>query len=274
MWATHSVWDIILDSMLLHCIISILVLAYLCVCAYRTVFKIRVFNYYYVASNHQTDENSLLFSGMLLSRLTPPLCLNFLSLIQLDSHVTKDNRVLETEYTKIMGHMDVISFIANGFNVYFPIAIVLLCCATIFKLGSRLLHCIGFEQFIDDDISQEIVDEGKSYVQREKIKSARSRDQLQRRTALQNSIRRSELGNKSSASITDWNNYKSCDSTSNNVEARRYSSKSRRGQDSDRIELLSDQDVVDYDPTNVHDGYLRGKQDRSKPSSGGFFDDI
>lgn len=65
-----------------------------------------------------------------------------------------------------MGHMDVISFIANGFNIYFPIAIVLLCIATALRLGSRLLHCIGFEQFIDDDMTQEIVDEGKAHVQK------------------------------------------------------------------------------------------------------------
>lgn len=67
---------------------------------------------------------------------------------------------------QIMGHMDVISIIANGFNIYFPIAILLLCIATALRLGSRLLHCIGFEQFIDDDMTQEIVDEGRSHVQR------------------------------------------------------------------------------------------------------------
>ena len=65
-----------------------------------------------------------------------------------------------------MGHMDVISFIANGFNIYFPIAIVLLCMATALRLGSRLLHCIGFEQFIDTDITQETVDEGRNLVRR------------------------------------------------------------------------------------------------------------
>ena len=65
-----------------------------------------------------------------------------------------------------MGHMDVISIIANGFNIYFPIAILLLCIATVLRLGSRLLHCIGFEQFIDDDMTQEIVDEGRSLVQK------------------------------------------------------------------------------------------------------------
>jgi len=43
---------------------SYLIIAYLCVCAYYTIFRIRVFNYYYLASHHQTDENSLIFCGM------------------------------------------------------------------------------------------------------------------------------------------------------------------------------------------------------------------
>ena len=63
--------------------------------------------------------------------------------------------------------MDVVSFIANGFNIYFPMAIVLLCIFTLLKLGSRFLHCIGFEQFIgDDDFTQELVDDGRNLVQR------------------------------------------------------------------------------------------------------------
>lgn len=68
-----------------------------------------------------------------------------------------------------MGHMDVIEFIADGFNSYFPIAIVLLCLATIVRLGSRFLHCIGFEQFIDDDLTQESIDDGRNHVQRGKF---------------------------------------------------------------------------------------------------------
>lgn len=37
---------------------------FLCTCVYSTVFRIRVFNYYYLASHHQTDAYSLQFSGM------------------------------------------------------------------------------------------------------------------------------------------------------------------------------------------------------------------
>ena len=66
-----------------------------------------------------------------------------------------------------MGHMDVISFIANGFNIYFPIAIVLLCALTWFSVGQRVLHALGFQQFIgDDEMTQELVDEGAHLVER------------------------------------------------------------------------------------------------------------
>lgn len=65
-----------------------------------------------------------------------------------------------------MGHLDVIKFINKGFNVYFPMAILLLCIATYFRLGTRCLHYIGFEQFIDnaDEMTVELVQGGKSIV--------------------------------------------------------------------------------------------------------------
>ena len=85
-----------------------------------------------------TCRYTLLFSGALLCRLTPPLCLNFLSLIHMDSHVIK-SAIMETAYTRVMGHMDVVSIISDYFNIYFPIALVALTTATYFSLGARLL---------------------------------------------------------------------------------------------------------------------------------------
>ena len=41
---------------------------YLCLCTFYTIFKIRIFNYYYLARNHHSDEYTLLFSGALLCR--------------------------------------------------------------------------------------------------------------------------------------------------------------------------------------------------------------
>jgi len=68
-----------------------------------------------------------------------------------------------------MGHMDVISIISDGFNVYFPMAILAFCLATYFSLGSRLLSMLGFQQFLDDDeFTTDLVDEGRELIKRGK----------------------------------------------------------------------------------------------------------
>jgi hypothetical protein len=56
----------------------------------------------------------------------------------MDSHVIKST-IMETAYTRVMGHMDVVSIISDYFNIYFPIALVALTTATYFSLGARLL---------------------------------------------------------------------------------------------------------------------------------------
>lgn len=166
-------------------ILSTLVILYLCYCAYSTVLKIRLLNFYYLAPHHQTNEYSLIFSGMMLSRLTPPLCLNFLGLIHMDSHIIKE-QVRETHYTQIMGHMDVISIIADGFNVYFPMAILIFCMCTYFSLGSRVLSFMGFHQFVgDDEMTTDLVEEGREIIKREKRKRQRLEDSSTRKREYQ-----------------------------------------------------------------------------------------
>lgn len=66
-----------------------------------------------------------------------------------------------------MGHLDLIPIVARGFNLYFPTLICVLCLATWWHLGSRLLHCLGFEQFItDDELTGDLVNEGRDLIKR------------------------------------------------------------------------------------------------------------
>ncbi|XP_059048256.1 LMBR1 domain-containing protein 2 homolog isoform X1 [Achroia grisella] len=161
--------------------ISTMIIAYMFYCAYSTVLKIRLLNLYYLAPHHQTNEYSLIFSGMMVCRLTPAMCLNFLSLVHMDSHVIKE-RIMETYYTQIMGHMDVLGIIAEGFNIYFPMLVVLLCLATYLSLGSRLLSFCGFQQFVgDDELTTDLVDEGREIIKREKRRRQRAEDTVNRR---------------------------------------------------------------------------------------------
>ncbi|XP_011185925.1 LMBR1 domain-containing protein 2 homolog [Zeugodacus cucurbitae] len=160
---------------------SMIVLCYLFYCTYSTILRIRFLNLYYLAPHHQTNEHSLIFSGMLLCRLTPPMCLNFLGLIHMDSHII-EKRILETYYTQIMGHMDVLSIISDGFNIYFPMCMLAFCLATWFSLGSRILNAIGFQQFLQNEtIATELVQEGKDLIAREKRRRHRAEDAMSRR---------------------------------------------------------------------------------------------
>lgn len=63
--------------------------------------------------------------------------------------------------------MDVVSIISDGFNIYFPMAMLAFCLATYFSIGSRLLSLIGFQQFLDDDdLTSDLVNEGQELVSR------------------------------------------------------------------------------------------------------------
>lgn len=97
----------------------------------------------------------------------PPLFYN--SIPSLRSKCPFDPRLVYNTIPcpQIMGHMDVISIISDGFNVYFPMMIVALCLATYYNLGSRLLSALGFQQFIGSDgLTTDLIDEGRTLINR------------------------------------------------------------------------------------------------------------
>lgn len=48
-----------------------------------------------------------LLVARMMCRLTPPLCLNFLGLIHLDSHITQQTDIEETCFTKVLASYNV-----------------------------------------------------------------------------------------------------------------------------------------------------------------------
>ena len=128
----------------------------------------------------------------------------------MDSHVI-NSPVMETAYTRIMGHMDVVSIVSDYFNIYFPIALLALTFSTYFSVGARILsgewsvqlslqrlsklHAIrdlfisvdspvfGFQQFLDQDseLTQELVEEGKEHIKRERRRIQRMLESASRR---------------------------------------------------------------------------------------------
>lgn len=122
--------------------------------------------------DHKTEYDQFLLTlffplySRLMCRLASPLCLNFLSLIHLDSHITTQSDFQETSFTKIMGHMDTISFISDHLFLYLPVLMSLFCVTTFFKLGSKIVHYFGIEQFSTSD-EMDFIKDGENIVKRE-----------------------------------------------------------------------------------------------------------
>uniref|UniRef100_A0A9J8DI28 LMBR1 domain containing 2a n=1 Tax=Cyprinus carpio carpio TaxID=630221 RepID=A0A9J8DI28_CYPCA len=213
---------------------------FLCYCVYSTVFRIRVFNYYYLAPHHQTDAYSLQFSGMLFCRLTPPLCLNFLGVIHMDCTISHQNRQ-QTAYTSIMGSMQVLSFIANGFYIYYPMLIVLLCIATYFSLGTRCLNLLGFQQFVgENDLTSDLVDEGRELIRRERRKRQRTEDGESRRREWRErySEQRERYGGRNRSVYSELKETDGSGTDTGRAQSRRDRS--------DKAELLQDVEPLDF----------------------------
>jgi hypothetical protein len=172
-------------------LLSVALLVYICLCVYWTVFRVRFFNYYYLSPHHHTDEYTLLFSGCLLCRLTPAVCLNFLGVVHMDSHVSGDSNQLPTAFTQVMGHLDLVSFIADGFNIYFPLILVFLCLCTLFNVGSRLLNLVGIQQFVcEGELTNELIDDGHQLIKREHKRIERENKGEQRKREWEDRLNR------------------------------------------------------------------------------------
>ena len=106
--------------------------------------------------------------------------------MHLDSHVIKmGNDRNETAFTSIMGHMDVIPIVSQGFNVYLPIVMCVFCLATFLDVGTRVLHFMGIEQFIvEDDLTADLIRDGQELVKREKAKKGKFSDARSRTTRI------------------------------------------------------------------------------------------
>ncbi|XP_074425343.1 G-protein coupled receptor-associated protein LMBRD2 isoform X1 [Larus michahellis] len=256
-----------------------LTIFFLSICVYSTVFRIRVFNYYYLASHHQTDAYSLLFSGMLFCRLTPPLCLNFLGLTHMDATISHRN-TQPTAYTSIMGSMRVLTFIADGFYIYYPMLVVILCIATYFSLGTRCLNLLGFQQFMgDSEMTSDLIDEGKELIKREKRKRQRQEEGENRRREWKERYGNRDDSTRNRVVHTDQKE-SSFSETNINRPLSKYTRSNGRTE-RDRIELLQDAEPLDFNADLINDDPLELDSGRYQPggrylsmSQSEIFDDV
>jgi len=68
---------------------------------------------------------------------------------------------------QVTGEPGLIPWLSRGFYIYYPILIFVLCIATFFKLGTRIMSLLGYESFLgEDEFSIDFIDEGKTLMKR------------------------------------------------------------------------------------------------------------
>jgi hypothetical protein len=137
-------------------------LIYMMLCSYWALFQLKLLSYYRLIPHQQTDSNSIMFSAAMLCRLAPPLALNFIHMLKFSG----------SSFQVVMASMERMPFLGGrSFNSYAPIALVLLCVASFFNLGTKLMRCLRIKRFAYGDESEgdeRQIEEGKTVLERER----------------------------------------------------------------------------------------------------------
>ncbi|CAO3654282.1 unnamed protein product [Cunninghamella echinulata] len=120
-------------------VLSFLTLMWMCICVYTSLFKVRFFNLYVLIPHHHTDPNSLLWFTGYMCKMMAPLCYNYINLLgtmtteqlpeqsPIDHELIDDSntKMIETVFSRFMGHINLVPFLGTTFIDYFPIVILL-----------------------------------------------------------------------------------------------------------------------------------------------------
>ncbi|CEP02462.1 hypothetical protein PBRA_009046 [Plasmodiophora brassicae] len=141
--------------------------SYLAVCAFYSMFRLRLSSFYHLHFGRHSEANSLLFNASYILRLVFPIGVNVFSM-------TKDDRGQTTAFESVLGVMNVVPLLGEKFNLFVPIVISVFCFITLANFYGRILRCLQLGQFEENGPgSDEVVQEGKSLVKRTQRKRKR-----------------------------------------------------------------------------------------------------
>ena len=119
-------------------VISFLVLSYMSVCTYWSLFRINLGWAYTLQGPQQSPPSSLIFNGQYFSRLQFSLGYNFLLIL----NVTWTTR---TAFSRLMNNIQIVPVFGTSFTTYVPMVMVMVALLTFFNTLSRVLHMIGVD---------------------------------------------------------------------------------------------------------------------------------
>lgn len=153
-------------------VLCALPLSYIILCTYFGLFNLKLSGWYGLYPNNHTDSSSLVWSSLILARLSAPLCYNFLLFL----------KIKKTVYSEVMGLIDLLPFVGTQFTSFFPLLLIVFCFLNAFKIYGKVMSTLGMSQLsFEDSHSHTKVNEGKALVQRAKSERQRNFDAYNRK---------------------------------------------------------------------------------------------
>ena len=114
----------------------IIPLTYMCVCSYVAVFQLRLWDFYALRSQKQTDAASLFFCGALFNRLTPPLAYNFLNMLNAADRCN-------VTFARVVADMNAVPVLGHGFVYWVPCVVCVFGLITLTNVWNRCVSICG-----------------------------------------------------------------------------------------------------------------------------------
>lgn len=122
-------------------LVAFLVLLYIVVCSYSSLFKLRVFGRFALRQHHNSTDLSLLKTSIYQCRLQFAIGYNFLLLLN-DRTLTD-----RTALTKLFENMKIVHVLGRDFSVYAPLLMVLLVAFTLGNGYAHVMKRLGVDQY-------------------------------------------------------------------------------------------------------------------------------
>lgn len=89
-------------------------MGYILFCVFYGFFRLKVWSKYGIYEDHNTDSSSLLFTSVNFSRVSAPLCCNFLNIIGYK----------KCAFNYVLGDIDLVPLLGPSLSIFFPFILV------------------------------------------------------------------------------------------------------------------------------------------------------
>ena len=174
-----SVFSLMMDAapsnFFLLQMIVLIPLVYVAFVCYFALFRAKLFSFYEFVP-HYSDNQTMLFNALFVSRFTLPICYNLLMFVHEEQLLNGglDYRSCEvpsfngtgfcysTGFSSVLGVMDVVPLLGKEFNIYFPIVLLILIVMNLFSVWSCLFRLCGVKRFtFEEHETKETVEQGR-----------------------------------------------------------------------------------------------------------------